>query len=175
MRSAPLEEWDAASKEIRAEIDAHGFDERRGTFVQALGRAELDAAVLLLPAIGFVDWKDERMLSTVDVLASELADGGLLRRYTADDGLAGSEGVFLACTFWLAECLARQDRLDDAQRWFDAAISRSNHLGLLSEEFDVGANQMIGNFPQGLSHYAHIAASLAIAERRASGGDAGRC
>jgi len=169
MRTAPVRKWTAARNEIRAAIESRGFDERRGAFLQAFHHEDLDAAVLMLPAVGFLEWEDERMVSTVDAVMTDLSDDGLLRRYSSDDGLQGHEGAFIACTFWLAECLARQDRLDEAERTFDAAISKANHLGLMSEQFDTGANAMIGNFPQAFSHYSHITAALAIAEKRSGG------
>ena len=170
MRKAPVRRWSAAREEIREAIESRGFDGRRGTFLQAFDDPDVDAAALLFPTVGFVDWDDERMVSTVDVLIDELADGDLLRRYTADDGVSGRDGPFLACTFWLAECLAHQDRLDEAERWFDAAVSKANHLGLMSEGFDTERGEMRGNFPQALSHHAHIGAALAIAERRGRAG-----
>src|SRR5206468_599674 len=170
MRTAPVRKWTAARDEIRAAIESRGFDKRRGTFLQAFDHEDLDAAVLMLPAVGFVAWDDERMVSTVDAVMTELSDDGLLRRYNSDDGLAGHEGAFIACTFWLAECLARQDRLDEAQSVFDAAASTANHLGLMSEQFNTGATEMRGNFPQAFSHYSHITATLAIAEKQTESG-----
>ena len=114
-RSAPVERWRAARDDVRAAVEHDGFDAARGTFVQAFGHADLDAAVLRLPAAGFLAYDDPRMVATVDALRAELGEGGLLRRYSTDDGLPGREGAFLACSFWLVECLARQGR--DAEAW----------------------------------------------------------
>ena len=104
------------------------------------------------------------MISTTDAAWAELdADGdGLLRRYRGDDGLEGDEGVFVACSFWLVECLARQGRLDEARRVFDRAIATCNDLGLFSEEYDVEHGELLGNFPQGISHFSHVAAAVAL-------------
>lgn len=162
MRKAPERRWRRARDEIRDAILSEGYDAERGTFLQAFGEPHLDAAVLRLPTIGFVDYDDERMLSTVDVVGEALDDGGLLRRYDADDGLPGCEGSFLACTFWLVECLARQGRLVRARETFDRAIATANALGLFAEQYDPAAGRMLGNFPQALTHFAHIEAALAL-------------
>jgi GH15 family glucan-1,4-alpha-glucosidase len=161
-REAPVQRWSEARTAIAQAVDAQGYDRERGTFLQAFGLPDLDAAVLRLPSTGFVAYDDPRMLSTADVLAAALDDGGLLRRYDADDGLPGREGAFLACTFWLAECLAGQGRLDEARAWFDRAAATANDLGLFSEEYDVGGGRMLGNVPQALTHLAHIEAALAM-------------
>jgi GH15 family glucan-1,4-alpha-glucosidase len=165
-REAPVRRWSETRDAIAAAVDAQGYDADRGTFVQAFGLPDLDAAVLRLPSTGFLAYDDPRMLSTADVLAEALEDGGLLRRYDGDDGLPGREGAFLACTFWLAECLAGQGRLDEAQAWFDRAAATANDLGLFSEEYDAAGGRMLGNFPQALTHLAHIEAALALASRR---------
>jgi GH15 family glucan-1,4-alpha-glucosidase len=167
MRKAPERRWARARDEVRGAIEERGFERRRGTFVQAFGSRELDAAVLLLPTFDFVDWADERMLSTVDVLREGLDDGhGLLLRYSEDDRLGGTEGALLACTFWLAECLAHQGRLGEAQETFDRALATSNDLGLFGEEYWSDVGEIAGNFPQGLTHLAHIAAAVALGECR---------
>jgi GH15 family glucan-1,4-alpha-glucosidase len=163
MRKAPERRWRAARDEIREAVEAEGFDKRRGAFRQAFGEKGLDAAVLRLPSVGFLDYDDPRMISTADVIAAELDDGGLLRRYDADDGLPGREGTFLACTFWLVELLARQGRGEPAREWFDRAVATANDLGLYAEEYDPGAGRMLGNFPQALTHLAHVEAALALA------------
>jgi GH15 family glucan-1,4-alpha-glucosidase len=164
MRKAPERRWRKARDEIRATVEKEGYDKRRGVFVQAFGRRALDAALLLLPAVGFVDYDDERMVRTADAIREELDDDGLIRRYKTADGLAGREGAFLACSFWLAECLANQRRLDEAREVFDRAVACANGLGLFSEEWDTRTGQMLGNFPQGLTHLSHIAAAVALAE-----------
>jgi GH15 family glucan-1,4-alpha-glucosidase len=162
-RKAPERRWRSARKAIREAVEAEGFDARRGTFLQAFGEPALDASVLRLPSTGFIAYDDPRMISTADVLAETLADGGLLRRHDADDGLPGREGAFLACSFWLVECLAGQGRADVAREWFDRASATANDLGLFAEEYDAEGGRMLGNFPQALTHLAHIEAVLALA------------
>jgi GH15 family glucan-1,4-alpha-glucosidase len=170
MRKAPEQRWRKARDEIRAAIEEEGYDRQRGTFVQAFGVSDLDASVLRLPTVEFLDFGDERMVSTADAIREELGWDGLLRRYTADDGLPGEEGAFLACSFWLCEVLARQERIDEAREVFDRTVSTANGLGLFAEEYDPEADQMLGNFPQALTHLSHIEAVLALAEQ---GGESG--
>jgi GH15 family glucan-1,4-alpha-glucosidase len=134
-------------------------------YVQAFDRAEMDAALLLLPTVEFVDWDDERMLRTVAAVRAELDAGdGLLYRYRRDDGVGGQEGAFLCCSFWLAECLAEAGDQSEARRVFNEAVARSNDLGLFSEEIDPKTGELLGNFPQGLTHLAHIDAAVALAK-----------
>ena len=161
-RAAPAERWRAARDEVREAIETKGYDAERGVFVQAFGSDEMDAALLLLPSTGFVRYDDERMVRTVDAVREELGVGGLLRRYRNHDGLEGEEGVFLACSFWLAECLARQARDEEARATFERAVSTGNDLGLFAEEYDPERGEMIGNFPQALTHLAHVRAALAL-------------
>lgn len=162
MRKAPERRWRAARDEIRAAIERDGFDGDRNTFVQAFGRSELDAALLRLPASRFVDYDDPRMLGTVDAVREALDDDGLLRRYELADELPGREGAFLACSFWLVECLARQGRLEEARTAHDRVVATGNDLGLFSEEYDTAGGRMLGNFPQALTHLSHIEATLAL-------------
>src|SRR5262249_41727471 len=106
--------------------------------------------------------RDERMVRTTQVISQELMHDGLLLRYRSADGLAGSEGVFLACTFWLVACLARQGKKGLAQRIFKHVCRSSNDLGLFAEEYSPRGREMLGNFPQGLTHLSHIGAALAL-------------
>ena len=162
-RAAPVRRWRSTRRAIREAIEQRGYDARRGVFVQTFGRKALDASLLLLPSVGFVDYGDERMVRTVDAIQADLDRDGLILRYEASDGLDGEEGTFLACTFWLAECLARQERGGEAREVFDRAVSTANDLGLFAEEFDPRAGEMLGNFPQGLTHLSHLAAAAALA------------
>jgi GH15 family glucan-1,4-alpha-glucosidase len=159
---APVATWETARDEIRAAVEGDGYDRDRGVFVRAFGSSELDAALVLLPQTGFVEYTDERMIRTVDAVRADLEEDGLLARYRTHDGLEGREGTFLACTFWLAECLARQGRTDEARNVFKRADSTANDLGLFAEEFLTQSHEMAGNFPQGLTHLAHISAALAL-------------
>jgi GH15 family glucan-1,4-alpha-glucosidase len=162
MRKAPVQKWENARDEIRAAVESKGYDEERGVFVQTFGGKQLDAALLLLPKVDFVDYQDERMIRTAEAIREELDDDGLVRRYRRK---GCEEGAFVACSFWLVECLARQDRFDEARRVFDRTVAAGNDLGLFSEEYDTQHNELLGNFPQGLSHLSHITAALAIAEQ----------
>lgn len=156
--------WRRTRDAIRRAIDAQGYDHRRGIFVQAFGSDQLDAALLLLPRAGLVAADDPRMVRTVDAIRRELAhDGWLVRRYAAADGLAGSEGAFLPCSFWLSECLARQGRVDAAREIFARAEALRSDVGLFAEEFDPVRGELLGNYPQGLCHYSHISAAVALA------------
>jgi GH15 family glucan-1,4-alpha-glucosidase len=169
MRQAPIRRWKRARDELRREIERRGYDRRRGVYVQAFDRKMMDAALLLLPTVEFVDWRDERMVRTTAAIREELHAGeGLLYRYRRRDGLPGQEGAFLCCSFWLAECLAHQGELVDAQEVFDAAVTSSNDLGLFSEQVNPRTRELLGNFPQGLTHLAHISAALALAQAQES-------
>jgi len=165
LRQAPVDRWRRRRSALRRSIEREGYDEERGIFLQAFGSDRLDAALLLLPVVGFVAWDDERMVRTADAIQDELGEGGLLLRYRTDPGANGSEGAFLACSFWLAECFTRQGRVAEGRAVFDRSVATGNELGLFSEEFDVDASEMLGNFPQGLTHLSHISAAVALAER----------
>jgi GH15 family glucan-1,4-alpha-glucosidase len=169
MRRAPTRRWTKVRDQIRRSIERRGYDRKRGVFVQAYDRPDLDAALLLLPRVQFVDWDDERMTRTIDAIREDLAAGdGLLYRYRRDDGLEGREGAFLCCSFWLAECLARSRQPMEAREVFEKAISSANDLGLLSEEVEPKTGELLGNFPQALTHLSHIDAAVALAEAEAA-------
>jgi GH15 family glucan-1,4-alpha-glucosidase len=165
MRRAPVRRWRAARKALREQIESKGYDDRRGVFVQAFGAKRLDASLLLLPTVEFVDWDDERMVRTVAAIREDLGDddGLLVRRSPLEKG-EEPEGMFLACSFWLVECLARQGDVVEARRVFDRAIATANDVGLFAEEWDPVADCALGNHPQALSHLAHITAALALDE-----------
>lgn len=165
MRTAPLDVWRKARDAIRRQVESIGFDRERNTFVQAFGERGLDAALLLLPTVGFVEYDDPRMVGTVDAIRHELDEEGLIVRYrtqTTDDGLKGEEGSFLPCSLWLVECLAHQGRLEEARQVFERVVSCGNDVGLFSEEYETRGKQMVGNFPQALTHLSHISAALAL-------------
>ncbi|HVL77273.1 MAG TPA: glycoside hydrolase family 15 protein [Noviherbaspirillum sp.] len=159
---APLERWRAVREEMRTAIETEGYDATRNTFVQAFGEPGLDAAVLLLPRVGFLPYDDPRMMGTVDAICQELDEGGLLLRYNTEDGLEGEEGMFLPCTFWLVACLAQQGRRDRAEKYYRRALECANDIGLFSEEYSIRHEEMLGNFPQGLTHVSQIMAHLAL-------------
>ncbi len=165
----PAERWRQVREEIRAAVDEHGVDHDRGVFVRRFDGADLDAALLRLPISGYCAWDDERMLRTAPAIEEQLGDGGLLRRYDADDGFDVREGAFLACSFWLAECYARQGRREDAVRVHERALATANDVGLFSEEYDPAAGRMLGNFPQALTHLSLLESVLALAEADGAG------
>ncbi|RKQ87064.1 GH15 family glucan-1,4-alpha-glucosidase [Solirubrobacter pauli] len=166
MRRAPARHWRAARDAVREAVLAEGFDARRGTFVQAFGADDLDASVLRMPSYGFLAYEDERMLGTVAAVRAALEVApGRLRRYDADDGMP-PEGAFVACSFWLAECLAGQGRLDEAQAVYDGACATATDLGLLAEQVDPASGRLLGNFPLALTHLSHIHAALALEAAR---------
>jgi len=165
MRRAPVRRWKRARDDVREAIEQNGYDSERGVYLQAFGGKGMDAALLLLPTVEYLAWDDERMLRTVAAVREELDAGdGLLYRYRCDDGLDGDEGAFLCCSFWLAECLAEAGDLGEARAVFDQAVARANDLGLFPEEIDPRSGEMLGNFPQGLTHLAHIDAAVALAK-----------
>jgi GH15 family glucan-1,4-alpha-glucosidase len=166
MRRAPTKRWKAARDELRHELETKGFDAKANTFRQCYGSTDVDASLLLLPNFGFVDYSDPRMIGTTDAVRQQLdVGGGLLLRYKGEDSLEGQEGTFLACSFWLVECLAQQDRLDEAREVFEHAAATANDLGLFSEEVDIKDGSLLGNFPQGISHFSHVAAAVALARK----------
>ncbi|MFN2589403.1 MAG: glycoside hydrolase family 15 protein [Actinomycetota bacterium] len=163
-RKAPERRWREARDRIRRAVESRGYDRSRGIFVRSFGSRDVDAALLLLPIVGFVDYQDERMLRTADAIRESLEVGpGLVLRFRdRRDREQPREGAFLACSFWLAEVLARQDRTSEAEEVFDAAMACANDLGLFSEQFDPKTGTTLGNFPQALTHLSHISAALAV-------------
>ena len=162
-----LADWRQGRDELRHEIERDGVDADRGIFVQSYGSTAVDASLLKLALVGFVDATDDRMVATTDVIIEELSRGpdGLIRRFRRDGESSGddvSEGVFLLCTCWLVEVLALQGRIEDAQRLFDAVVATGNDLGLFSEEYDVDHDEMLGNFPQAFTHLGLIAADARL-------------
>jgi len=159
---APFRE---ACRVIRTAVDEAGVDPETQAFRQYFGDdGRADAANLLIPIVGFVDFDDPRARATVDLVSKELAADGLVRRYVTDgmDGVGGDEGAFLICSFWLVECLARGSEEKRARELFERLISHCNDLGLLSEEVDPESGDLLGNFPQAFSHLGLIQAAIAL-------------
>jgi GH15 family glucan-1,4-alpha-glucosidase len=151
----PVDRWRQLRDQVHAEVCREGFDRRRNTFTQYYGSEELDASLLMIPLVGFLPATDPRVTGTVATIERELMWNGFVQRYRPQehiDGLPGGEGVFLACTFWLADNYALQGRRDDALRIFDRLLGVCNDLGLLAEEYDPQAMRQLGNFPQAFSH-----------------------
>lgn len=170
--------WAALRDRIHADVCRHGFDAERNTFVQSYGSHALDGALLMLPMVGFLPATDPRILGTVRAVRERLTVDGLIRRYEPDegtDGLPGEEGVFLPCTFWLADNLAMTGQTMEAREVFERLLGLRNDLGLLAEEYDPVGRRQLGNFPQAFSHIAlvntahNLTPRLGPAEHRAAG------
>jgi len=160
---APIEKWKSIRNAIHKEVCEKAFDKKKKCFVQAYGSKQLDAALLLMPAVGFLPGSDRRVKSTVKAIERELMRDGLVMRYnTAEvgDGLPPGEGAFLACSFWMVSSLKAVGRTRDANALFKRLLKLRNDLGLLSEEYDVGRKRLVGNFPQAFSHIALVNAAF---------------
>jgi GH15 family glucan-1,4-alpha-glucosidase len=177
----PVERWRRLRGEIKEEILARGWNPEKQAFTQAYGGSALDAAVLLMPIMGFLPPDDPRMVSTVHAIETELVRDGLVLRYDtkqAVDGLEGEEGAFLACSFWLVDNLVLQGRRSDARKLFDRLLGLRNDVGLLAEQWDWEGRKQVGNFPQAFSHFALIDAAFNLqheegtAREAQNGGDA---
>jgi GH15 family glucan-1,4-alpha-glucosidase len=160
-------EWAAARDEIRAAILERGWSEQRQAFAQSFDSDELDAAVLLMPIYGFLPATDPRMRSTIEAVARELTEDGLVLRYRNQegenaDGLIGEEGTFVVCSFWLVSALAEAGEVERAEQLYDQLAGYANDLGLLAEEIDTANGEQLGNFPQAYSHIGLITAGYAI-------------
>jgi GH15 family glucan-1,4-alpha-glucosidase len=167
-RDGPVRQWRELRQRMHAEICAQAVDLERGCFTRAYDSAELDASLLLLPVIGFLPPDDPRITATVAAVQDELCEDGLVHRYRtggegAADGLAGGEGAFLACSFWLADALALAGRRDQARELFERLLALRNDVGLLAEEYDVPGRRMTGNFPQAFSHVGLINTAFRLA------------
>ncbi|MEZ0448384.1 glycoside hydrolase family 15 protein [Cellulomonas sp. ICMP 17802] len=159
---APLDRWRDERDAIHADVLAHAWDAERGTFVQSYGAAHTDAALLQMTQVGFLPADDPRIVATLATIRAELeVSPGLLRRYRTehtDDGVAGDEHAFLACSFWLADALARADEVDASTKVLDILVGLANDVGLLAEQYDPVGRRMAGNLPQALSHLALVRA-----------------
>jgi GH15 family glucan-1,4-alpha-glucosidase len=171
---SPAPDWKQARADIEQLVTQEGWSESAGAFTQYVGTDALDASALMLPIVGLLPATDPRVLATIDAIEERLTDErGLVYRYrteTGVDGLEGSEGTFLLCTFWLAEALAMAGKVDRARSVFERAIQYVNDVGLLAEEVDPESGELLGNFPQAFSHVGLVNAAWAIsrAERKAT-------
>jgi GH15 family glucan-1,4-alpha-glucosidase len=166
---ADLPRWCFVRDQIRADVLEWGYNTTLGAFTQAYGDTALDAANLLLPLVGFIPPDDPRMRSTVERIIERLTDEqGFVYRYNSSDGVAGSEGTFTICSFWLVDNLAMQGRVTEARALFERLLSYAGRLGLFSEEIDTHDNVALGNYPQAFTHIALINSALNLqkAERR---------
>jgi GH15 family glucan-1,4-alpha-glucosidase len=159
--AGPLEEWRELRHEIFTEVCEKGYNKEIGAFTQYYDCDQLDASVLMIPLVGFLPPSDPRVVSTVEAVEKGLLENGFVLRYrTADDGavdgLTGREGAFLACSFWLVDCLHMIGRTKDAEKLFGRLLALRNDLGLLSEEYDPIGGRLVGNFPQAFSHVSLV-------------------
>jgi GH15 family glucan-1,4-alpha-glucosidase len=173
-----LDRWRSTAADIREAILTRGWSDEAKSFTQSFGSPDLDASNLMMPIVGFLPADDPRMLATIDAVAQRLTDErGLVYRYrtTGDeardevDGLRGSEGTFLLCTFWLAQALACAGQLARAREVFERAVAYANDVGLLAEEVDEASGELLGNFPQAFSHIGLVNAAWEIAQAEAEG------
>ncbi len=163
----PVERWRALRDHIHAEVCENGYDAERNTFVQHYGSSGLDASLLMLPLVNFLPASDPRIRGTVEAVEAELVVDGFVHRYDldhTDDGLVGAEGSFLMCTFWLADCLHLLGRHREGREVFERLVGLANDVGLLAEEYDVGAKRMVGNFPQAFSHVALVNSAATLSQ-----------
>ena len=168
---APLLRWRRTRDAIRRAIREHGYHSTRMAFTQAFGSPALDASALVLPRIGYLPATDPRVRSTIKRIRAELARDGLVYRYCADDGLPGGESAFATCSFWLVDALALSGQLDEAHDQFERAVKYANDLGLFSEEIDPATGELLGNFPQGLTHFALISSAVNLAKTAKHGAE----
>jgi GH15 family glucan-1,4-alpha-glucosidase len=164
----PVDEWRAIRDEIHDEVCVHAFNPQLGAFTQTYDGADLDAAVLMIPLVGFLPATDPRVESTIDAILRDIGAGGLtshglVMRYVptheAIDGIGEREGVFLPCSFWMVEALALAGRTDEAHALFERLLAIANDVGLYAEEYDPDAPRLLGNFPQAFTHLALVGAA----------------
>jgi GH15 family glucan-1,4-alpha-glucosidase len=166
--AGPVERWRELRARIHADVCERGFSRKRNAFVQSYGSEELDASLLLIPITGFLPVEDSRVTATVEAIRRDLTVDGLVLRYRthpAADGLPPGEGVFLACSFWLADNLCMQARWDEAHDLFARLTGLANDVGLLAEEYDPVARRFLGNFPQAFSHVGLVNTAMNLFER----------
>jgi GH15 family glucan-1,4-alpha-glucosidase len=162
----PAPRWEAIRDQIHHDVVTHAFDADRNTFTQAYGSTALDASLLLIPRVGFLPGTDPRVLGTIAAIRRELSeDSGLIKRYQTnetDDGLKGSEGLFIACSFWLVDALCAAGQRQDAIDLFERLLGLRNDVGLLSEEWDPAAQRQLGNTPQAFSHFGLVVSAVGL-------------
>ena len=161
-----ISSWKKLRDKIHAEVCARGYNERRKAFTRSYGSDALDASLLMMPMVGFLPAKDERVRNTIEAIQRELMRGGFILRYQTEgkssDGLSGSEGVFLPCSFWLANCFHLLGREEEARQLFERLLKLQNDLGLLSEEYDPKEKRQLGNLPQAFSHVSLVNSAVIL-------------
>jgi GH15 family glucan-1,4-alpha-glucosidase len=162
----PLDHWRELRAQIHQDICSNGFDAKRNTFTQSYGSSALDASLLLIPSVGFLPPEDARVRGTIAAIERDLLRDGFVLRYNTedtDDGLPGSEGAFIACSFWLADAYAMTGQLEKARQLFERLLTIRNDLGLLAEEYHPRNKRLLGNFPQAFSHVALLGTAYNLA------------
>ena len=162
-----VDRWKREAAAIQEFVDSQCWSEHRGSYTRAAGSEELDASLLMLSTVEFGDPAGRRMNGTIDAIMRDLRHGPFVYRYLGEDGLAGTEGCFLNCSFWLASALARAGRVGEATALMEELLARANEVGLYSEEVDPKSGDFLGNFPQALVHLSLIDAALSISDRHA--------
>jgi len=170
---AKAEEWAVERDRIREAVLERGWSDKRQAYAQSFDSDDLDAAQLLMPLVGFLPATDPRMRSTIDAIADELTEDGLVLRYRNveglnADGLTGEEGTFVICSFWLVSCLAQAGEVERAQALFDQLVGYANAVGLLAEEIDTRGGELLGNVPQAFSHIGLIIAASHLDRARSA-------
>ena len=162
--------WEREAAAVAAFVETQCWSPRLRSYIRAAGMEELDASLLLLPIMGYGDARGPRIQGTIDAVRSQLGHGDIVDRYRGEDGVAGGEGAFLACSFWLVQALVLAGRRDEATGLMDRLVARANDVGLYSEEIDPEDGAFLGNFPQGLVHLALVNAALAFEETTGKAG-----
>ncbi|MDE3720489.1 glycoside hydrolase family 15 protein [Nocardiopsis sp. N85] len=170
-KEGPIERWRALRDTIHSEVCEYGYDPQRNTFTQYYGSKELDAALLLIPEVGFLPYDDPRVIGTIEAVRKDLMVDGFVLRYRTDlensaDQLPGDEGAFLACSFWMANALLSIGRQEEAKELFERLLALRNDVGLLAEEWDPRIGRQVGNFPQAFSHVPLVTTALNLADRQ---------
>jgi GH15 family glucan-1,4-alpha-glucosidase len=160
--------WRTEADELQCFVDTEAWDEERRSYVRAPDLRELDASLLTLALLGYHEPRGKRIQSTIAAIERELREGPYVYRYRGEDGLAGEEGAFLTCSFWLVDAYARTGRLDDANALMEELVGLANDVGLYSEEIDPRTGEFLGNFPQGLTHLALVNAAVSIVDAEAA-------
>ena len=164
-----LDRWTKIRDQIQREVCERGYNSSKKAFTQHYGTDAMDASLLIMPLIGFLPPNDARVIGTIEAIERELVQDGFVLRYRPDqenvDGLPGTEGVFLPCSFWLADCLYLIGRKKEARELFERLLTLRNDLGLLSEEYSPAAKRQLGNFPQAFSHLSLVNAALLLSDQ----------